>query len=90
MAPLLETDSEAVMKTALAHGTHSEAGFHFSHAFSGFTRLIDGLKAYAEERRMRADLADLDPMVLKDIGVGEDEIDRVRTCESFTPRAWRT
>jgi hypothetical protein len=25
---------------------------------------------------------------LRDIGVAEDEIHRIRVCERFTPRAW--
>lgn len=53
-------------------------------------RFLGGLRHYVEERRMRSDLADLDPMILKDMGVGEDEIDRVRVCDEFTPRAWKS
>ncbi len=53
------------------------------------SRFLAGVKAYADDRRMRAELAELDPMLLKDMGVDTDEIARVQSAEVFTPRAWR-
>jgi uncharacterized protein YjiS (DUF1127 family) len=46
------------------------------------------LRRKASERALRRHLADLDDVLLKDIGVADDEIVRVRRMECFTPRAW--
>ncbi len=53
------------------------------------SNVIAGWRRAAAERRMRADLSELDAHLLRDIGVADDEIGRVRACEPFTPRAWR-
>jgi uncharacterized protein YjiS (DUF1127 family) len=46
------------------------------------------LRRKLSERALRRHLADLDDALLKDIGVADDEIVRVRRLERFTPRAW--
>jgi uncharacterized protein YjiS (DUF1127 family) len=46
------------------------------------------LKRSAAERRLRDKLADMDDALLRDIGIAEDEIYRIRARERFTPRAW--
>ncbi len=46
------------------------------------------IRAYWAERRMRQRLADLSDTLLRDIGIAEDEIPRIRARERFTPRAW--
>lgn len=46
------------------------------------------LQASAEERRVRQHLATLPDNLLRDIGIAEDEIHRIRAGERFTPRAW--
>jgi uncharacterized protein YjiS (DUF1127 family) len=46
------------------------------------------LRRRAAERRMRDELALLDDAMLRDIGIAEDEIQRVRNLEHFTPRSW--
>jgi uncharacterized protein YjiS (DUF1127 family) len=55
-------------------------------------RLAGALRALsraAAERRLRNNLADMDEALLRDIGIAEDEIYRIRARERFTPRAWR-
>ena len=46
------------------------------------------IRAAAAERRLRYKLADLSDSILRDIGIADDEIPRVRALEQFTPRAW--
>lgn len=46
------------------------------------------IKAAIEDRQVRAQLAALPDSLLRDIGIAEDEIHRIRACERFTPRAW--
>ncbi len=50
--------------------------------------IIDRLRKAAEERQVRQHLATLPDHLLRDIGIAEDEIHRIRACERFTPRAW--
>lgn len=54
-----------------------------------YRQLRDWLKEEQTERRLRAELADLDPHILRDIGIADDEIGRVRARDRFTPRNWR-
>lgn|SRR5690554_5559203 len=46
------------------------------------------MRAAAEERRVRQHLATLPDALLRDIGIAEDELHRIRACERFTPRLW--
>jgi uncharacterized protein YjiS (DUF1127 family) len=46
------------------------------------------LRKSAADRSLRRQLAGLDDAILRDIGIGEDEIWRVRAGDAFTPRAW--
>jgi uncharacterized protein YjiS (DUF1127 family) len=57
---------------------------------SGLTGLIARIRRHFAEQRMRNELALLDDAMLRDIGISEDEIFRVRNYESFTPRAWQS
>jgi uncharacterized protein YjiS (DUF1127 family) len=59
----------------------------WSRPFAGALRALS--RAIAE-RRLRNKLADMDEALLRDIGIAEDEIYRVRERERerFTPRAW--
>ncbi len=41
-----------------------------------------------EERRVREHLAALPDSLLRDIGIADHEIHRIRACERFTPQAW--
>ena len=50
--------------------------------------IIARLRKSAADRSLRHQLAALDDAILRDIGIGEDEIPRVRAGHSFTPRAW--
>jgi uncharacterized protein YjiS (DUF1127 family) len=51
--------------------------------------LVAGMKRSMEERAVIRQIATLDNAMLRDIGVADDEIARVRRGEAFTPRAWR-
>ena len=50
--------------------------------------LVAALRKSAADRSMRRQLASLDDAILRDIGIDQDEIWRVRNHETFTPRAW--
>jgi uncharacterized protein YjiS (DUF1127 family) len=50
---------------------------------------VRALSRSAAERRLRDKLAEMDDALLRDIGIAEDEIYRVRARERFTPRAWQ-
>lgn len=49
---------------------------------------VAAFTALREARLMRHDLAQLDPSILRDLGVAPDEIARIRASEPFTSRAW--
>jgi uncharacterized protein YjiS (DUF1127 family) len=55
----------------------------------GLGTVIQRLRQWAGDRALRRQLADMDDTMLRDIGIAEDEIWRVRNREIFTPRAWR-
>ena len=46
------------------------------------------LRKASAERALRRQLASMDTALLRDIGISEDEIYRVRAQENFTPRTW--
>jgi len=52
------------------------------------SNLIASAKQSYEQRKLREHLASLDDALLRDIGIAEDEIARIRAEERFTPRAW--
>lgn len=58
--------------------------------FAPLKRAINAVRAASAGRTMRAELAQLDDNILRDIGIADDEIARVRAQVPFTPRAWRT
>lgn len=78
--------------TALTAHAPAEAGHETSalgQALLGrLASFLTGLRAAAEERRVRRHLAALPDALLRDIGISEDEIHRIRACDRFTPRAW--
>jgi hypothetical protein len=47
------------------------------------------LKADAADRALRRELAGMDAFMLKDIGIAEQELWRIRRQHRFTPNAWR-
>lgn len=59
-------------------------------AITSLKRALAAIKAGNAERRRRAALAELDPSLLRDIGVAADEVPRIHAREPFTPRAWTT
>ncbi len=50
--------------------------------------LIANIRRASANRSMRRELASMDDVLLRDIGIGEDEIHRIRAMERFTPRSW--
>ncbi|MGE3065272.1 MAG: DUF1127 domain-containing protein [Hyphomicrobiaceae bacterium] len=46
-------------------------------------------RADAADRALRRELAGMDAFLLKDIGIAEDELWRIRRQHRFTPHAWR-
>jgi lambda repressor-like predicted transcriptional regulator len=50
--------------------------------------IVGGLKKSAADRSLRRQLMGLDDAILRDIGIADDEIWRVRHGDAFTPRAW--
>jgi uncharacterized protein YjiS (DUF1127 family) len=51
--------------------------------------LIANVRAAAAARSLRASLAVMDDNQLRDIGIADDEIYRIRRQDSFTPQSWR-
>lgn len=78
--------------TALfAHETAADGRSESSLSGSWLRRLsaaLNRMRAAAEERRVRQHLATIPDALLRDIGIADDEIHRIRACERFTPRAW--
>lgn len=50
---------------------------------------IAAFEARRSDRALRRQLADMDDALLRDIGISEDEIWRVRAGHPFVPRNWR-
>ena len=70
---------------------HISALHDDSHGWSlkgAITGLVAGFKKSAADRSLRRQLMGLDDAILRDIGIGEDEIWRVRSGDAFTPRSW--
>ena len=67
---------------ALSADTH---GWSLKSVFAG---VISGLNKSAAKRSLRRQLMGLDDSILRDIGIADDEIWRVRHGDAFTPRAW--
>jgi uncharacterized protein YjiS (DUF1127 family) len=57
-------------------------------AFAALSAMVENARQAAVERHLRAELADMDDSLLKDIGVADDEIYLIRAGHVFTPRAW--
>jgi len=54
----------------------------------GFAKIVQRIRAASADRRMRDRLAELPDPLLRDIGIAEHEIPRIRARDRFTPRAW--
>ncbi len=52
-------------------------------------RTMASIREARSARRLRNDMAQLDDMILGDLGIGPDEIARIHTGEDFTPRCWQ-
>lgn len=50
--------------------------------------VLGAWKKSAADRSLRRQLLGLDDAILRDIGIADDEIWRVRRGDAFTPRAW--
>ena len=51
--------------------------------------VLGALRKAASDRALHRQLADMDDALLRDIGLGDDEIYRVRQGSRLTPRNWR-
>jgi uncharacterized protein YjiS (DUF1127 family) len=72
----MSVDHDATDKTATAPTTNWIAG------------LVASVRRSLADERMREQLADMDVAMLRDIGVADDEIHKIRARDHFTPRAW--
>ncbi len=52
------------------------------------TQALSRLRKASTKRALRRQLASMDSALLRDIGISEDEIYRVRAQEHFIPRTW--
>lgn len=52
-------------------------------------RAVASFREARAARRLRLDMAQLDDMILGDLGIGPDEMARIHTGEEFTPRCWQ-
>jgi uncharacterized protein YjiS (DUF1127 family) len=64
--------------------TSTQSGF--ARALSGF---VDGLRKAASNRALNRQLSEMDDTLLRDIGLGDDEIYRLRAGSAVNPRDWR-
>lgn len=78
--------------SAIAARTHDVAGRDtptFTQALlQRATQIVDRIRAAAADRQMRDRLAELPDSLLRDIGIAEHEIPRIRARDRFTPNAW--
>lgn len=76
--------------TALMTVEHSDEARHGEKRsmVARFAGLFDGLRREASDRRLRDQLAEMDDAMLRDIGVADDELHKIRARDRFTPRAW--
>ena len=51
--------------------------------------VVARFRTRAADRALRRQLADMDPAMLRDIGITDDEIARVRAMDRFTAAAWQ-
>ncbi len=52
-------------------------------------RVAASFREARSTRRLRHDMAQLDDMILGDLGIGPDEMARIHSGEEFTPRCWQ-
>lgn len=75
--------------TTFSGHAHTSQGSKFGQAlWTWLTKIVARIRADIAERQMRYKLANLSDAMLRDIGIADDEIPRVRALERFTPRAW--
>jgi uncharacterized protein YjiS (DUF1127 family) len=76
---------------AMATMTHAVAGHTAANAHDGtsfVTRMIADFTAAWRRKRLRETLARMSDTELLDIGIAEEELQRVHAGEAFTPKAW--
>jgi uncharacterized protein YjiS (DUF1127 family) len=73
---------------AFAAATSADSAMARPSAATWMLSIVNGIRKSSADRAMRRQLAELDDALLRDIGIGEDEIWRVRSQQNFTPRAW--
>lgn len=85
----MSTSSQSAALNAHAPTDLRQDPATFGHGLlSTLAAMFARVRASLEDRRVRQHLATLPDSLLRDIGIAEDEIHRIRACERFTPRAW--
>ena len=74
------------MKTTLLDTSMIAADGRPSGGF--FSGLVAALRKGASDRALHRQLSDMDDALLRDIGLGDDEIYRLRQGTAVTPRHW--
>ena len=75
-----------LLDTTLIDAKARSAGSPVAALFAG---LVGVLRKGAADRALHRQLRDMDDALLRDIGLGQDEIYRVRHGQRLTPRSWR-
>lgn len=74
--------------SALVRGKADAPATSANWLLKGLLGALQAARSAAAERVLRDELAEMDEAQLRDIGICEDEIYRVRRRERFTPKAW--
>ncbi len=77
----------ATTTTGLPAPFHTHASF-IDRLTQTVSAVVTAYQDHRADKRLRETLANLRDATLLDIGIAEDEIERVRSKENFTPRSW--
>ncbi len=77
------------MKASTLHPASGlDADINQSQPLHWVRNFLGRLRKAGSDRALRRQLSEMDDSLLRDIGISEDEIWRVRAQQSFMPRAW--
>ena len=77
--------TKAIALTAIESTAHASA---LNPLLRWPTALLTRARKASADRALRRQLADMDSTLLRDIGISDDEIHRIRGMDHFTPRNW--
>jgi uncharacterized protein YjiS (DUF1127 family) len=77
--------TKTISLTAIESAPHASA---FHSLLRWPTALLTHARKASADRALRRQLADMDSTLLRDIGISDDEIHRIRGMDHFTPRNW--